>query len=254
MISLDGVTVRFGDFKVLDDISFNTPIGTWICLVGPNGAGKTSLLRTMLGMQAYSGSIKYQGQEIYRNRSINIAYIPQQPEIPMGMSVSEYVAMGRSKIDRWRRESKRSRQVLGETLELTQLLGMQDAPLTQLSGGELQRVYIARALVQEPEIMLLDEPTSALDLHHQISTLNQIEQVKDRGVTIISTMHDITLGALYADRIVLMQKARVLLEGTTDEVIHSAELIQAFNDSISVHVLDSGRPIIIASKYQAGNL
>jgi iron complex transport system ATP-binding protein len=100
--------------------------------------------------------------------------------------------------------------------------------------------------------MLLDEPTSALDLHHQISVLNKVEEIKATGVTIISTMHDITLGAMYAERIIIMQNGRVLLDGESQAVIHSPELRSAFDDRITVHLLDNGRPVIIAAKRESG--
>jgi iron complex transport system ATP-binding protein len=112
----------------------------------------------------------------------------------------------------------------------------------------MQRALIARALVQEPTLILLDEPTSALDLHHQIAVLNNIELLKERGVTIISTMHDITLAAMYAEKIVVMHQGRVLLNGTSDFVIHSPELKTAFENRINVFTLDSGRPVIVAKK------
>jgi len=102
-------------------------------------------------------------------------------------------------------------------------------------------------------LILLDEPTSALDLHHQISVLNNIEILKTRGVTVISTMHDITLAAMYAERIIVMQDGKVLLDGTAGDVIHSAELRTAFDNRINVYTLDSGRPVIVASKEENQN-
>ena len=160
--------------------------------------------------------------------------------------------LGRAKLDGWGKESSHSRNIVHEMLEATQLLGMQSQLVNTLSGGEMQRVLIARALVQEPEVMLLDEPTSALDLHHQISVLNKVEEIKATGVTIISTMHDITLGAMYAERIIIMQSGRVLLDGESHAVIHSPELRSAFDDRISVHKLENGRPVIIAAKRVTG--
>ena len=115
----------------------------------------------------------------------------------------------------------------------------------------MQRALIARALAQEPELILLDEPTSALDLHHQISVLNNIELLKEAGVTIISTMHDITLAAMFAERIVIMKEGKVLLSGDSQDVIHSPELRHAFDNRIDVYTLDSGRPVIVASKGDA---
>ena len=164
------------------------------------------------------------------------------------MSVAEYVMLGRAKKDGWGTESKSSRNLVADTLKLTGLFGMQSQMISHLSGGEMQRALIARALVQEPDLILLDEPTSALDLHHQIAVLNSIEILKQRGVTIISTMHDITLAAMYADHIIVMQNGRILLSGASAQVVHSPELKSAFDNRINVFTLDSGRPVVMPTK------
>jgi iron complex transport system ATP-binding protein len=247
MIELKNLSVRYGDFYALNHITLDIPRGTWTCLVGPNGAGKTTFLKTLLGNKAYDGSITIDGLEVYKNLR-NVAFVPQRPEIPAGMDVAEYVMLGRARLDGWGRESRTSRRLVQQILEQMQLAGMRHQLVSQLSGGEMQRVLIARALVQEPELMILDEPTSALDLHHQISTLNHIEGMQKSGVTIVSTMHDITLGAMYAERIVIMQSGKVLLDGPANDVIHSAQLKSAFDDAITIHTLDNGRPVIVANK------
>ena len=156
--------------------------------------------------------------------------------------------LGRAKRDGWGTESKESRALVVDTLKLTGLYGMQNQFITRLSGGEMQRALIARALVQQPELILLDEPTSALDLHHQIAVLNKIEILKEREVTIISTMHDITLAAMYADQIVVMKEGRILLSGASDVVVHSDQLKEAFENRINVFTLDSGRSVILPNK------
>lgn len=247
MITIKNLTVRYGDFYALDHISLEIPRASWTCVVGPNGAGKTTLLKSLLGHKPYDGSIVVDGQEIYKNLR-NVAFVPQRPEIPMGMDVSEYVMLGRARLDGWGRESRVSRQLVHEVLEQMTLSGMRHQLVSQLSGGEMQRVLIARAMVQQPDFLILDEPTSALDLHHQIATLDHIAAMQKSGTTIVSTMHDITLGAMYAERIIIMQKGRVLLDGPSDSVIHSPELKLAFEDRISIHTLDNGRPVIIATR------
>jgi iron complex transport system ATP-binding protein len=247
MIEIKNLSVRYGDFYALNHITLDIPRGTWTCLVGPNGAGKTTFLKTLLGNKAYDGSITIDGLEVYKNLR-NVAFVPQRPEIPSGMDVAEYVMLGRARLDGWGRESRTSRRLVQQILEQMQLAGMRHQLVSQLSGGEMQRVLIARALVQEPELMILDEPTSALDLHHQISTLNHIEGMQKSGVTIVSTMHDITLGAMYAERIVIMQSGKVLLDGPANDVIHSTQLKSAFDDAITIHTLDNGRPVIVANK------
>ena len=253
MIKVEDLTVQIGGRTILNDISLTIPSGHWTCLVGPNGAGKTTFLKVLLGVREYSGSLQDNGVEVYRNHKRNVAFVPQNPEIPTGMTVSEYVALGRSKVDGWGNESTKSRKFIEDVLIQTQLYGMHQRHIAQLSGGEMQRALIARALAQEPQLILLDEPTSALDLHHQISVLNNIEVLKSRGVTVISTMHDITLAAMYAERIVVMQGGRALLDGKASDVIHSAELRTAFDNRINVYTLDSGRPVIVASKDESNN-
>ena len=250
MIEIKNLSVRYGDFYALNHITLEIPRGTWTCLVGPNGAGKTTFLKTLLGNKAYDGSITIDGLEVYKNLR-NVAFVPQRPEIPAGMDVAEYVMLGRARLDGWGRESRTSRRLVQQILEQMQLAGMRHQLVSQLSGGEMQRVLIARALVQEPELMILDEPTSALDLHHQISTLNHIEAMQKSGVTIVSTMHDITLGAMYAERIVIMHNGKVLLDGPANDVIHSPQLKSAFDDAITIHTLDNGRPVIVANKNAA---
>ena len=247
-IIVTDLTVRYGDKVVLNDISLEIESKRWTCLVGPNGAGKTTFLKALLGMAPYSGSIQDKGIEVFKSHKRNVAFVPQHPQIPQGMTVAEYVMLGRSKRDGWGNESLASRSFVHKVLTQTHLFGMQTNLVAQLSGGEMQRALIARALAQEPELILLDEPTSALDLHHQISVLNNIELLKEEGVTIISTMHDITLAAMFAERIVVMKEGRVLLSGASNDVIHSPELKHAFDNRIDVYTLDTGRPVIVASK------
>jgi iron complex transport system ATP-binding protein len=248
MIKIENLSVNYGDRIVLDSISIEIPTGTWTSIIGPNGAGKTTLLKSLLGMNPYSGSIKFGEIEAFQDLKRNIAFVPQRPQVPVGMTVREYVTLGRAKRDGWGREKRAGKTLVHETLKSMQLVGLQDQPVSRISGGEVQRVLIARAIVQEPEIILMDEPTSALDLHHQIATLNQIEILKKAGVTVLSTMHDITLGAMYAERIVLMRDGKVMLDGNAASVIHSEELKSAFDHGISVHTLEDGHAVIVANK------
>jgi iron complex transport system ATP-binding protein len=248
MIEIQDLTVRIGATQILKDLNLTIAANNWTCFVGPNGAGKTTLLKSILGSQSYAGSLKDDGVEVFNNHDRNVAFVPQHPQIPVGMSVTEYVMLGRAKRDGWGTESNESRTLVVDTLKLTGLYGMQNQFIARLSGGEMQRALIARALVQQPELILLDEPTSALDLHHQIAVLNKIEILKERAVTIISTMHDITLAAMYADQIVVMKEGRILLSGASEVVVHSDQLKEAFENRINVFTLDSGRSVILPNK------
>ena len=250
MIHANGLVIHRDGRTILDDLSFTIARGRWSCLVGPNGAGKTTLLKAILGNSRYDGSLTIDRVERFKEQGLNVAYVPQLPSVPQGMSVWEYVNLGRAKIDGWGKETTVGRSVVLEILEQTNLVELQRQHISRLSGGELQRALIARALAQEPEMILLDEPTSALDLHHQISVLDNIEKLKNRGVTIISTMHDITLAAMYADDLIIMHDGQILLTGASADVIHSPELKRAFENRINVFTLDSGRPVVIAEKNQ----
>jgi len=253
MIQVKNLELSISGKKILSDISFSVLDGMWSCLVGPNGAGKTTLLKVLLGSAPYSGSVTSDGFEVFGNHKRNVAFVPQQPRIPQGMTVAEYVMLGRAKKDGWGNESAKSRSFVAEILGITNLFGMHRQMVSHLSGGEMQRTLIARALAQEPELILLDEPTSALDLHHQIEVLNNLQYIQQRGVTIVSTMHDISLAAMYAQRLIVMQGGRLLVEGAAHEIIHSAELRTAFDNRISVFTLDSGRPVVIARKDEGSN-
>jgi len=248
MIKLKDLTVRFGDNEVLSGIEMNIKEGTWVCLVGPNGAGKSTLLRSLLGVISYSGNALENDLEIYRNDKRKVAYIPQNPQIPMGMRVHEYVALGRRKVDGWSAESKKSKDLIDKTLRELGLWALKDRQLNEISGGELQRAHISRVLVQEANLVLLDEPTSALDLHHQITVLNSIEKLKSDNVTIVSTMHDLTLAAMYADEIAVLSEGKLLNYGPATEIAHGAHLKEAFKNRINVFTLDSGNPVILPQK------
>lgn len=248
MIKLRDLTVRLGNKEVLSAIDLDIKEGSWICLVGPNGAGKSTLIRTLLGAISYSGNALEDDVEIYKNDKRQVAYIPQNPQIPNGMRVHEYIALGRRKVDGWSSESKKSREFIELTLKESGLWALRDRQLNEISGGEIQRAHISRVLVQEADLILLDEPTSALDLHHQITVLNSIEKLKLGGVTIVSTMHDITLAAMYADEIAILSDGKLLNYGPAQEIIHGSELKDAFSNRISVFTLDSGNPVILPQK------
>lgn len=248
MISLENVGVRLGQRTVISDITLDIARGSWTCLVGPNGAGKTTLLRALLGVLPYSGSIRIDGMQRQGDIERNLAFVPQRPEIPAGMTVDEYVMLGRAKRDGWGRTSTRGREVVRATLESSHLMGLRHQYVNRLSGGEVQRVLIARAIAQEASVVLLDEPTSALDLHHQVAALDQIDALRDLGTTIVSTMHDITLGAMYADRFALLRDGRLTLDGPSQDVVHAPEFSALYEEGVHVFTLETGHPVVIPNR------
>ncbi len=248
MIRCTHVGARLGGREILTDISLEVDDGAWLCLVGPNGAGKTTLLRALLGMLPYSGSLTIDGVERHGDADRNVAFVPQRPETPAGMTVAEYVTLGRAKKDGWGRESARGRAKVREALERLMLVGLRDQFVTRLSGGEFQRVLIARAIAQEPDLVLLDEPTSALDLHHQVAALDEIEALRSGGATVVSTMHDITLATMYADRFALLKQGRLLLDDEPREAVRAPQFMTLFDDRVRVLTLDEGMPIVLPTR------
>jgi len=247
MIRATGLSVTMSGRQILHDINIQVKPGEWLALLGPNGSGKTTLLRALLGFQQFTGSVSMMGATIAggpADELVNIAYVPQRPELPAGMSVTEYVALGRARTDGWGRESLSGRQVCERTMERLHLTELAERFVTELSGGEAQRAVLARALVQEPDVLLLDEPTSALDPQHRLLVLDLIRETAAGGVTVVAAMHDITLAAMYADRAAVLDSGRLTLAGQAHSVVADPAFAQVFGGSIRVVVID-GLPVLL---------
>ena len=228
--------------------------GEWLCLIGPNGAGKSSVLRAAAGLVSYTGSVAINQTEIpaasARWRAQHIAYVPQAPVIPTDMSVYEYVLLGRNPyINYFSSETSHDRDVIDRVLSRLDLVQFSERKLGTLSGGEIQRLVIARALAQEAPVLLLDEPTSALDIGHQQQALELVDGLRrEQGLTIISAMHDLTLAGLYADRLVLMHEGHRVAEGTAKQVLKSETLAEFYGVSARVHHEPDGTVVVIPQR------
>ena len=228
--------------------------GEWLCLIGPNGAGKSSVLRAAAGLVPYTGSVAINQTEIpaasARWRAQHIAYVPQSPVIPTDMSVYEYVVLGRNPyINYFSSETSHDRDVIDRVLNRLDLVQFSARKLGTLSGGEVQRLVIARALAQEAPVLLLDEPTSALDIGHQQQALELVDSLRrEQGLTIISAMHDLTLAGLYADRLVLMHEGHRVAEGTAKQVLRSETLAEFYGVSARVHHEPDGTVVVIPQR------
>jgi iron complex transport system ATP-binding protein len=228
--------------------------GEWLCLIGPNGAGKSSVLRAAAGLVPYAGSVAINQTEIpaasARWRAQHIAYVPQAPVIPTDMSVYEYVLLGRNPyINYFSSETSHDRDVIDRVLDRLDLVQFAARKLGTLSGGEVQRLVIARALAQEAPVLLLDEPTSALDIGHQQQALELVDSLRrEQGLTIISAMHDLTLAGLYADRLVLMHEGHRVAEGTAKQVLRSETLAEFYGVSARVLHEADGTVVVIPQR------
>jgi iron complex transport system ATP-binding protein len=249
MIELRDVTVRFGTVDAVRDVSLTVESGEWIALIGPNGAGKTSMLRAMCRLVAFRGEIELDGQSVRRlsRRELArvIAFVPQTPVTPHELTVAEYVLLGRTPYLAYLGdESRADRLAAQRALDRLELLSFAGRPLGSLSGGELQRAVLARALAQEAPILMLDEPTTALDLGRQQQALELIDSLRGDGLTVVSTLHDLTLAGQYADRLVLLDRGAVVAQGVPEDVLSVENLESYYEASVRV-VREEGRVFVL---------
>jgi iron complex transport system ATP-binding protein len=240
MLDLDRIVVRYDGHDAVRQVSDELAPGEWVGLIGANGAGKSSLLRAVAHVVPFDGTVTVAGETTdhltRRRRAQLIAYVPQQPELPAGMSVLDYTLLGRTPhIGYFGAESGDDRDHCAEILGRLELLSLALRPLATLSGGELQRVVLARALAQEAPVLLLDEPTSALDLGRRVDALELVDDLRrERGLTVLSAMHDLTLAAQFADRLVLLAAGEVVASGAPGEVLQEALLSECFGARVRV--------------------
>ena len=254
MLVLDGVSVGYGGATALADVTASVAAGEWVALIGPNGAGKSSLLRAVTSLTRYAGTVRVQGlptsELSWRRRGRLLAYVPQQPELPAAMSVFDYALLGRTPhLGAFGVETERDRRHCAELLHRLGLLHLADRPLLTLSGGELQRAVLARALAQEAPVLLLDEPTSALDLGRRVEVLELVDELRtERGLAVLSVLHDLTLAAQFADRLVLLAEGRVLASGPPEQVLDEQVLSSCFGGQVRVLPDDDGRLLVVPQR------
>jgi iron complex transport system ATP-binding protein len=252
-IGLRRVTVELGGRPVVRDVDLDIAEGEWVALIGPNGAGKTTLLRSIARLVPFSGSIELDGRDTVglgrAELARLLAVVPQEPSTPPWMTVGEYVLLGRTPhLGPLAKEGTHDRGAAAEALARLDLLGYAERRLGTLSGGEKQRVVVARALAQESRIVLLDEPTASLDIGHQQQALELLDALRaESGLTLVAAMHDLTLAAQYADRMVLLDEGRVVADGGPGDVLTEHLIARHYDASIEVVSLD-GRIAVVPTR------
>jgi iron complex transport system ATP-binding protein len=251
-VQVRGLGVTLGRSRVLDGVDLVVPEGAWTAIVGPNGAGKSTLLRAVAGLIRHDGQVLLAGQDAAglrpRQRAALVGYAPQVPTLPPAMTVVEYVGLGRTPYrSLLSGPQARDRDVVDRALRELDLIELAPRLLRTLSGGERQRAVLARALAQEPSVLLLDEPTAALDLGHAQQVLDLVDRLRlDQGLTVISTLHDLVLAGQYAQRLMLLAGGRVVAEGAPEQVLTDTALaehygararVEAGPDGVRVHPL-----------------
>jgi iron complex transport system ATP-binding protein len=234
-VNIRNLGFSYRDTPVLEDLSFNVRQGDFFIIIGPNGSGKTTLLKNMAGLvKVQAGRVDILGRQIqrYKRKALakQIAYVPQTGPGDLPYRVADLVLMGRSPyLGMLGMEGEADLAIAGQAMAFTGVDHLAARPLSQLSGGEQQRVSIARAICQEPEIILLDEPTASLDLAHQVNVMDLMESLKnDKGITVIMVSHDINLAAMYGDNLLLLNKGQAVTLGPPGEVLTYPTLEEAY--------------------------
>lgn len=252
MLNVDNVSFSYGKRRILDKATFDVEPGSTVALLGCNGAGKTTLLRCMMGfINPESGHVTLNGSDIHdlsnRERSRMIAYVPQNA-ISAKMSVYESVLLGR----RPYMNINYCRNDLDLTSSMISRIGLSELSLSyadEISGGEFQKVQIARAITQEPKILILDEPSNNLDIANQHVTMRMVEHVvRQHGLCTVMTMHDINLATYYSDRFMFVKNGRIVAYGGS-EVITPETIRDVYGIDVDV-IQHKGQAIVVPLKEQ----
>lgn len=245
MLEIRNLTAGYPGRPVLSDVNFSVPEGKITVIIGPNGCGKSTLLKAMCGIGSVSGgSVTLDGVSLLplprKLVAQKIAFLAQDRQIP-DITVRRLVLHGRfpylSCPRRYRAEDHAATKDAMERMGITELA---DMPLSQLSGGQRQKAYIAMALAQDTPVIVLDEPTTYLDVKHQLQLMRLAKGLSGQGKTVVMVIHDLSHGLQVADRVVLMDRGRVIVQGTPEEVFLSGRLDTVFGVKLGRVETDSG--------------
>ncbi|HLA98763.1 MAG TPA: heme ABC transporter ATP-binding protein [Anaerolineales bacterium] len=253
MLEIYALSAAYFETKVLREVSLRVESGEILALVGPNGAGKSTLIRAVSGVIPITGGIvRLNGVELnrlgYMQRARHLAVVPQARELPAAFTVYQTVLLGRTPYLSWLgTASQKDHAIVRLALERTHTAQLAERRVSDLSGGEQQRVLLARALAQDAPILLLDEPTTHLDLQHQSNLLNLVRQLcQENNLTVLMVLHDLNLAGLYADRVALMDSGHILATGSPEEVLTTENLSSVYQ--VPVNVIphpDYGTPLVL---------
>lgn len=241
LLRISNLHYAIDKIPILTDINLDLHAGEFVGLIGANGAGKTTLLKVISGLwPGATGEINLIDRPLstYSTREIAqiVAHVPQSIHVDFAFSARDVVLMGRSPhLRRFDLESAHDRTIAERAMQITQTTHLTDRLIHTLSGGEQQRIVIARALTQEPRILLLDEPTSNLDIKHQMGVLRMVESLaQESQLGVIAAIHDLGMAARFCTRLVMLTRGRVAADGTPEEVLTPERLAQVFE--IDAHI------------------
>lgn len=240
MIRCHNLRVSYGKNTILNNINFSTKTGETIAILGPNGSGKTTLLNCISGIfPKYSGDVFIEKNNIKKisaqKRAQKIAVVPQRINYLPKISVRELVLLGRYPYLPWfGLYSVQDHEKVHDVLKATDILHLRNAYIDQLSGGQLQRVLLARALAQETPVLLLDELSAGLDILHMKELFDLLENYRQKGACIITVMHDLNLAAMYATRLIGLKQGQILFDGAVNNVFTTQYLDELYETKLHV--------------------
>lgn len=251
IIEGEGINFSYDGTEVLKGISISISKGKWVGLLGANGAGKSTLLKIMSGiLNPKSGKLLYKMKEIKsldkREIAKKIAYVPQSSSFGFPFTVAEVVLMGRAPyFGKFEFERERDWEIARHAMETVGIGHLQDRLVTEISGGEKQLTSLARALAQEPEIMVLDEPTTSLDLKHRTEIMKLLAKLKyEKNISLIWATHDIFSALFYFDEIIMLKDGKVFAAGNTEEVLTEEILAAVYGIDVTVRK-ENGRIFVL---------
>ena len=231
MLKAENITVSYDGNTVLDHVSFTLPQGNWLMVAGPNGAGKSTLARALAQSISYKGNVLYENIDLSSLKPAQLArklgMLEQSNHLGYSFTVSEIVRLGRYSYrpTPFSKADDNDEVLIEKALEYTGLTELASRSVLTLSGGELQRVFLAQLFAQDPEILILDEPTNHLDLVYQKGILDLVKRwVNGTNRSVVSVVHDLSLAKAYGDRVLLLSQGKAVAEGTPDEVFSDQHL------------------------------
>jgi iron complex transport system ATP-binding protein len=247
-----GLSFAYNGAQVLSEVSLGIGDGEFVSILGPNGAGKTTLIKVLTGViRDFDGEVSVYGRriQIYRRRELArcISLLTQNPPVTLPFLVRDVVMMGRSPyLGRFEMEKPHDREAVEEAMKLLDISNLADRNLTELSGGEVKRVFIAQAVAQESRILFLDEPTAGLDINYQIEIFKILKTFNDGfGKTVVLITHDINHAARFARKIILLKNGKIFKTGPPETVIDERTIRSVFHTDVTVLRDGGGKPYIL---------
>lgn len=252
-VSIKNLNFSYGDQPVLKHVHLSLQKGLFYSIIGPNGSGKTTLLKNLQKIIKPESSCIYLNGEDIRSVSVKdlskrIATVPQETHMDFDFTVLDMVLMGRAPyLKRFESEGAHDLELAKSAMLITDTWKFKDKSIRNLSGGELQRAIVSRAMVQDTDILLLDEPVSHLDMHHQISILRTVAGFcKSKGITVLAVLHDINLASEFSDTIILMNRGEIVSVGAPDQVVNDGSMRSLFDmECLVISNPISGKPHVI---------